>query len=791
MSADQILQHAVALHRQGRVQEAAQLYQQALQVDPEHVDALHLLGAALLQAGQAQQALPFLQKAVTLRPDFADAHANLGAVLRRAGRPADALSSFERAVHLNPKLVEALVGCANALFELGRNDEALKKFDAALQLAPGHAFAHCNRGAVLQVLQRHADALGAFDRAIAIAPQMAEAHANRGNTLRELNRPSDAVAACDRALALRPNYAAALTYRGFALLDLDQLQEALASFEAARRANPADVRAMKGHGRALAALGRHESALASYDAALARVSSDAYTHLHKSLSFWELDRFDDALMSVNEALSLDVATKGAHHVRGNILVKQGKRAEAFAEFRKEYELHPETDYALGHYLSAALGQCVWDDYDQLVETLTKRVRAGEEAATPFELSLVSSSGSLLRLNAEAHARYHKPIANVSAPLRGGGGGQRVRIGYFSSDFMDHPVAHLLAGVLASHDRERFEVWAYALGGRRDGYTERVRANVDRFIDCAGVANAEIVEQARRDGIDVAVDLNGYTSGSQTRLFSTRVAPVQMSYIGYLGTMGASFMDYLIVDGVIAPEDDRAWFTEKLITLPWYQCNDVAEDGVANPLGRAHYGLPEDAFVFASFNNTFKITPDMFAAWMRILQRTPRSVLWLYAADQTARRNLEKEATARGVDVKRIVFADGVPRAEHLARQRLANLMLDTFPYNGGATTSNALRAGVPVLTLKGEAFASRMGASLLIAAGAAELVAETVAEYEEKAVQFVLEDGEASAAARNVARAHATRLYDPAAFARHLEQGLAIAVERARAGLPAEDIVVR
>ncbi|MBX9745551.1 MAG: tetratricopeptide repeat protein, partial [Hyphomonadaceae bacterium] len=636
MRADQLVQQAAALQRQGRLQEAVQLYSQALQLDPNHADALHMLGILLSQAGQPQNAVPMLERALQLKPGVAEIHANLGVALRRAGRAGDALARFDRATQLDPKLAEAHVGYATALFELGRLDDALARFDTALVLAPEHASAHCNRGSVLHMLKRPADALAAFERAVALAPSMAEAHANRGNALIELGRYDEAVAACDEALRLRPGYAAALAYRGFALLERAQPQDALASFEAALRANANDVRALSGRGRAMAALSQPTQALVSYDAALARAPGDAQTHFHKALALYDLGRLDEALQCLDRALSLDASVQGAHHWRANILGKSGKREQALKSYRKEFELHPEADYALGHYLLAKLGLCDWSGYDALVETLCTRTAAGGRAGTPFELMLVSDSGALQLACAAAHAAKQKSTGQFSEPARGGGGGRRIRVGYFSSDFNDHPVTHLIAGVLAAHDRERFEVFAYALGDKRDAYTDRIRASVDSFADCKGIAAYDIATHARIDGIDVAIDLNGYTAGAQTSIFAARAAPVQASYIGYLGTLGAPFMDYLIVDPVIAPRANRAHFSEKLISLPWYQCNETAEMPIEEGLGRAHYGLADGAFVFGSFNNVSKLTPEMFAAWMRVLKRTPGSVLWMFAAEAAAR-----------------------------------------------------------------------------------------------------------------------------------------------------------
>lgn len=711
------------------------------------------------------------------------------AALHGQGRLVDAMRLYEQIVAAAPTHVNALCNLSALYRRLGRTGDALTMAERALAADPGLAAAHAGRADALTMLGRLDAALASYDAALALNPAFADAHANRGNVLRELGRAEEAVAACDRALALRPGFAGAHVFRGYALLELERAQEALASFDAGLVRDARHVRAHVGRGRALSVLRRFDQALRSFDAALAGDPNFAQAHFHKALALVELGRRTEALACASRAVALNPAFAGAYLCRANILLDLGRPEEAVRDFKAYHEHGPNLPNGLGHYVHAKTFVCEWDGLEGLVDRLGAEIRADKRAAYPFALIALSDDPALQRACAQRQAQIERPAQGVVEPLSGGSG-ERIKVAYFSSDFCDHPVAHLIAPSLGCHDRARFEIVAFSLGERRDEHTARIRAAVDDFVDASAMGAGDIVNRARAAKIDIAIDLNGYTKGARTNLFASRMAPVQMSYAGYLGTMGAPFMDYLAADATLIPPQQRAHYGEKIVYLPWYQCNDANGYPARSETDRARHGLPDDAFVFASFNSNFKLMPETFELWMRILQRTPKSVLWLYAPNARAADNLRAEAAKRGVDRERIVFAERVSRGEHLARQSLADLMLDTFPCSGGATSCNAIWAGTPVLTRAGRSFASRMGASLLGALDLTDLVVESAQAYEDCAVRLATHPDELLALRRRVSMAPSTPAFSAQAFTRNLEQAYAVAAARARAGLAAEDIVV-
>ena len=359
-------------------------------------------------------------------------------------------------------------------------------------------------------------------------------------------------------------------------------------------------------------------------------------------------------------------------------------------------------------------------------------------------------------------------------------------GYFSTDYRNHPVAHLMLGLFAAHDRSRFEVIAFSLGNPiKDKWHQRVKDSVDQFIEIQDMSDKEVAELARTMEIDIAVDLNGFTENCRAGIFAQRAAPVQVSYIGYLGTMGAPYIDYLVTDQTIVPAEARPFYNEKMIYLPSYQINDPTLQPSGRPMTRAEFGLPDDAFVFCAFNNNFKITPRVFERWMRILNRVPQGVLWLFVSNEKAQEYLRAFAADHGVDPSRLIFASKIPLEDHLARQRLGDLFLDTLPYNAGATASNALRVGLPVLTLTGKSFAGRMGSSLLKAVGLPELVTATEQEYEDKAVLLAQNPAlMQSIREKLAANLPGSALFDNQTFARHIETAFQTIHNRACQGLP-------
>lgn len=660
------------------------------------------------------------------------------------------------ALEAAPADANALFEEANALWRAGRLEEAIRRYDATLRIRPDLAAAHNNRGNALKQLRRLDDALTSFDLAVRCDPAFAGGHYNRGNVLKELNRYEEALAAFDAALRLRPDFADAQVNRG----------------------------------NVLQVLRRHEDALASYDAALRLGGDVADAHNNRGNALRELGRLEEALQCFDRAIALQPAFANAHNGRGHTLKAMRRLDEALASHRTALRLRPGFTSALGEVLSQRAHICEWralpGDCD------VSSVGADGDALPPFALLAFDDDPQQQQHRAMAWARAVCPVTRPPLP-RPPQRPAKLRIGYFSGDFHDHATMWLMARLFELHDRERFEIHAFSFGpDRKDAMRTRLLAAVDAFHDVRASGDREIAELARSLAIDVAVDLKGYTRDSRPNIFAHRAAPVQMNYLGFPGTMGADFIDYVIADEVVLPEPVWPFYSEKVITLPGsYQVNDDRRVIADRPGDRADFGLPENGFVFCCFNNNYKITPAEFDVWMRLLGEVGGSVLWLLDDNRWAKANLMEEAAARGINPARLVFAARIPLADHLARQRCADLFLDTFNYNAHTTASDALWAGLPVVTKAGRTFPARVAASLLAAIGLPELITDTIEDYQELARALATEPGRLSAIKSKLAANRLTTpLFDSKQFARHIEGAYELAIERLLAGLPPAPIRV-
>jgi predicted O-linked N-acetylglucosamine transferase (SPINDLY family) len=444
-------------------------------------------------------------------------------------------------------------------------------------------------------------------------------------------------------------------------------------------------------------------------------------------------------------------------------------------------------------LYAKLHLCLWDGLDAEIAQLASRIERGEAATPPFPVLLVSRSAALQRKAAENWLRVAIPAGAPPASIpKRAARHERIRVGYFSSDFRNHAVSVLTAELFEMHDRARFEVIAFSYGpDTQDAMRMRMERAFDRFLDVRAQSDAQIALLARGMEIDIAIDLVGYTAGFRPRIFALRAAPLQVSYLGYLGTMGAQFMDYLIADAAIVPPADAPHYAEKLIYLPSYQANDSKRLIADRRFTRLELGLPADGFVYCCFNASFKILPGTFDLWMRILERVEGSVLLLYSEGGPVQENLKREAARRGIRAERLVFGARLPAPEYLARYRAADLFLDTLPYNAGTTASDALWAGLPVLTCRGTSFAGALAASLLRAIELPELIASCEEEYEELAVALASDPARLADLKRRLAQNRLTTpLFDSRGFVRHVEAAYQRIYERYQADLPLEPIEI-
>ena len=544
--------------------------------------------------------------------------------------------------------------------------------------------------------------------------------------------------------------------------------------------------------KALTPPGSDQSALASHDKAIQLNPNNPQAHNNRGSALQSLHQYQAALESYDRAIQLDPAYAEAHANRANALMALKQYEPALESFNRVLELQPDVEYLRSLRLYMRRQICDWENAHQDLSDLESAIERGEKAALPFATLALTNSPTLQRRAAEIYAldkyRATNAIAAPNHPRH-----DRIRIGYFSADYYNHATSYLMSELFERHDRGKFEVLGFSFGPNiSDEMSKRVSASMDRFLDVRSMPDRDIAQLSRELEVDIAIDLKGYTQDHRAGIFNHRAAPIQVSYVGYPGTMGASFMDYLIADPTLIPESSRTHYSEKIIYLPdSYQPNDSRRPVAATAPTRTGERLPESAFVFCCFNNTYKITPAIFDIWMRILARVPGSVLWLLDGDPASTANLRTQAQLRGIDPARLVFARPLPLADHLARHALADLFLDTSPYNAHTTASDALWTGLPVLTCLGETFAGRVAASLVNAVGLPELITSTWPDYEELAVALA-QDPQRHQSLRS--RLHAARntapLFDTPAYTRHLEAAYIAILDRHHAGLPPDHIHV-
>jgi protein O-GlcNAc transferase len=746
----------------GNFARAEQLFRQILRGVPDHSSALNGLAVVLVQQNKLDEAAANLQAVLRSQPDNAETHNNLGSVLMRLGWTGKALDAFRQAVRLKPDYAQAHYNLGLALKTLGQRDQAMPAFQEALRIQPDLAPASHDLGDLfsqngeLIAAERH------YRQALHLRPQRAETHDHLGCVLEGQGRLDEAVACYRQAVSLNPNSADAH-------LDL---------------------------GRALQIQGTLVEPIDHYRQALTLQPNLAIAHHNLGVALRDLGKLEEAADSLRRAVQQKPEYVDAHANLAIILMQQGQRAEAVAAWRRAAQLAPRNGEILVqcvHYLQM---MCHWEGLEdlsrQVIASVEEDTPAGNASpATPFQfMSLPVSTTAQQQLQCARKwvERHLKKMSDVRCPVSdveqpevliqdtGHRTPDTLTIGYLSADFHQHAIAYLIAELIEKHDREHLAIYGYSFGSDDKGPMRRrlVKA-FDRFVDLKEVSFAEAARCIRSDAVNILVDLQGYTGKSRTQILALRPSPIQVNYLGYPGTMGAPFVDYILVDDFIVPPDQQPYFTEKLVHLPGcYQVNDSCRETAAHTPARADCGLPEEGFVFCCFNNAYKFTPQVFDVWMRLLNAVPGSVLWLLEANRMVPANLRTAAQARGVAPERLVFAPPLPMPQHLARHRLADLFLDTLPYNAHTTASDSLWMGCPVVTVAGQTFASRVAGSLLRAIGLPELITTSLPEYEELALRLARDpDLLAHFRARLQANRKTSGLFDGGRFARSLEQAYA------------------
>ncbi|WP_170065936.1 tetratricopeptide repeat protein [Novosphingobium guangzhouense] len=732
---------------------------------------------AAARRGEIEEARALYGRILERHPRNARAKAALNALTTApAGTDTHAQIAFDRMV---------------AAFEAGRMAEAAACGEALSRDHPHAHGVHNLLGAAMLELGDPRGAEIAFRRAIAADPAPSASCNNLSIALRRQNRDDEAEAVLREVIARVPDYADARYNLAGLLEEHDRCEEAALLLEQAIAIAPDHVDAHYNLGNLRARQGLRAEAIACFAAAATLHPGHADALNNMGAQLLADQRADEALSAFDRALRADPDNRNALVNRGKALSLKGERTAAIAAFRAALTVDPANASARLQALFEEAHICDWRRRGEY--SLTH----GPEAAAvqPFaSLPFMDDPAHQLQRSRDCAARMFPEVTPpFPAPPPPEDG--RIRVGYFSADFHDHATMHLMSGFFREHDASRFAVHLHSYGPRREEDAARIalRLRAASFTEISPLPDADVLALARAQGLDIAVDLKGYTLGTRTRLFGQRLAPVQVSWMGYPGTLGHPCMDYFIADRVTMPDGADAFFTEKIVRLAHcYQANDDARPILPDMRGRAGHGLPPDGFVFASFNQCYKISPAEWDVWMALLRAVEGSVLWLLRTNPWAEANLQREAAARGVDAQRLVFAPPLPHGEHLGRLTHADLFLDTFAVNAHTTASDALWAGLPVLTLTGRQFAARVAASLLCAVGLPELTTQTVEDYAATALALARDPARlADLRARLATNRRTHPLFDTEGYTRRVERAFEEMHRRRLHDLPPEPFDVR
>lgn len=698
---------------------------------------------------------------------FADAVASL-----RANDFSSAETLFTKVLKLQPGHLPSLLNLAFAQLAQKRTQDACRTLERILRRDPHNFDANLMLSRALLAVGNFEAALRIYNNILRVRPSILEVHCNRAGVLNELGRYEDAAASSVVALKLDPAHVPSLLNYGNALFNLGRHDKACAAYRNALAIDSTDVGSLLGLANTLVELRQCPEGLVIYDRLLQQHPGLPAALVGRANLFFDLARLDNALADYDKALAVRPKSARAWAGRGNVLNELRRYAEAAFAYDRAFRLEPNLDGIESARLLSRLRICDWTSYQSDCNTLVQSVRNNSHGVAPFAFLNVHSTIAEQLQCAKTWSARKYPLAEQ--PLWRGEKYRhdRIRIGYVSADFHEHATSYLMAGVFERHTRSRFEVAAFSLGPT-DGSAmwRRLERAFDHFVDAQSLSDEQLAAVIREKEIDILLDLKGFTKHARTGIFARRPAPIQVNYLGYPGTMGADYIDYIIADHTVIFPEDEASYTEKIVYLPHtYQPNDDKREISSKVFTRAECGLPERAFVYCCFNSSLKINPSAFDCWMEILKQAKDSVLWLLEADTATTINLRKEAAARGLDPQRLIFAKQLPAPDHLARHRLADLILDTLPYNAHTTASDALWMGIPLLTWMGNTFAGRVAASLLKAVDLPELIAHSRTQYVMLAIELAQDQARLTTIRERLERNRLMQpLFDTRLFTFHIE----------------------
>ncbi|WIY25780.1 tetratricopeptide repeat protein [Parasedimentitalea psychrophila] len=699
-----------------------------------------------------------------------------------------AITSEQLIVFPNSEQLWTLRGAAATA--LGQHALAENAFRQSVRLMPQVASTYFNLGAALESQGNYIEAVESFTSAIELSPKQAGYYPSRGNAHRSAGDLKAAIADLRTSTKLDTGNAIAFGFLGQYLQEYGETRSAIDAFKSAILLDPNSPAMHLNLGDSYHEAGDIPQALKHLERATVLDPNNSSAHNNLASAYFSARQYDASLLSCMAAIALNPDYARAYHNIANVHHRQGRLDLAVAAYGTAVSLDDSMHVAQTLKLHFQAQMCDWQAQEEF-ETVANTIGITGKAVPPWPLLGFEDHPERQKLRS---GQYAKQWQNNRADLTGSPTGSRIRVGYFSSDLCEHATLFLLNGVIENHNQADFEIIVYCMNEpKRSPQLDRLIRNAEHFVDVHLASDDDIVKRARQDELDIAIDLKGYTQDARTGPFSAGLAPIQISYLGYPGTMATPCMDYLIADTVVVPPEQREHYSEQLIYLPdSYQPNDDHRIIAQAPVSRASCGLPEDAVVLCCFNSSYKITPQEFDIWMRILSSVPKAVLWLLDGNEWAKDNLKQAARDRGVDETRLIFAENLPHDAHLARHRLADIFVDTFNVNAHTTASDALWTGLPVVTKAGSQFAARVAASLLKAVGMADLITEDAQQYENLITKLAT-DKAALLAVKSRLRANlaTTPLFDTAAYTAHLEEGYRQVWQRWQQGWAPQDVHVQ
>jgi predicted O-linked N-acetylglucosamine transferase (SPINDLY family) len=645
------------------------------------------------------------------------------------------------------------------LHQKGDIQSANKAYQAILQDKPNDFNGTHLLGLTYHQLGENQKAIELILQAISINSRYAPAYFNLGSIFQTQHEWDKALENYDQAIAIDPNYLDALLRKSQILINLNRFLDALKTFDRLVTLQP----------------------------------NNYLVFYQRTEVLLKLKKINEALTDYQKSIELNPNFIEGHFSLANALFDIGKFDQALHYYQRAICIDPDYDYLYGFYIQVKMKMCQWEDISDELLLFEKNLSESRWITFPFIALHLYDKPAIHQKIATSYIKKRYSNKHVAINPFALQKKKKIRVGYFSADFRIHPTSQLIVEILRCHDRTQFEVYGFSFGPENNDLTKQYITTIfDKFIDVSSMSDDEIVRLSKNFEIDIAVDLNGHTQYARTEVFLTRCAPVQINYLAYPSTIGSSHMDYIMADRVVIHEGNQEFFSEKKIYLSnCYVTHDSKNKVLENIYSRSDFDLPNNAFIFCCFNGSFKILPKTFDMWMRILKSVEGSILWLYRDNSFAVDNLLKEARFRGVNPNRLIFAERMDLDQHLPRYRLADLFLDTFPYNAHTTANDSLWAGLPVLTLMGQSFASRVASSLLQAIELPELICHTHAEYEAKAIELALNPQKLADLKKKLANNQKTTpLFNGFQITRNIELAYTSVYQRYQKGLTPEDVFV-